>query len=227
MLYSEYLQEQIIAHLLPEKQELQWLIEQNVRRADKVADFGCGGGEKTLALMWALGASEAVGIDIEDITPAQSMLEGIRHEITIIRSKLRSCRDIPEDDLMWWNGVPDFLKRLPPEECIKFCQRDITKPTGLQPDCYDIAFCHRVLHHIWFDQTQEDTQFAVREMARVAKPGGLVAAFEVIQYSDKPKLDFRPLFEQAGLERVHTKETEENYSQGQRIVAEYLYKKQK
>lgn len=225
MLYSEYLQKQIIVHLLHEKQELQWLIEQNVRRADKVADFGCGGGKKTLALMWALGASEAVGIDKQDITPAQSMLKDIRHEIIVIRSKLRSCRDIPEDDLMWWNGVPDFLKRLPPEERIKFCQGNITKPTGLQSDYYDIAFCHRVLHHIWFDQTQEDTQFAIREMARVVKPDGLVAAFEVLQYSDKPKLDFRPLFERAGLERVHTKETEESYSQGQRIVAEYLYYK--
>lgn len=225
MLCSEYLQKQIIVHLLHEKQELQWLIEQNVRHADKVADFGCGGGKKTLALMWALGASEAVGIDIEDITPAQSMLKGIRHEITVIRSKLRSCRDIPEDDLMWWNSVPDFLKRLPPEECIKFCQGNITKPTGLESDYYDIAFCHHVLHHIWFDQTQEDAQFAIREMARVVKPDGLVAAFEVLQYSDKPKLDFRPLFERAGLERVHTKETEESYSQGQRIVTEYLYKK--
>jgi SAM-dependent methyltransferase len=215
-----------IESLLHRKQQLQWLIEQNVC-AKKVASFGCGDAYEPLALMWALGASEAVGIDL-DIEMAQDTLANMRQAVKTTLINLDCSIDVPEYVLVWRdNSVLNSLKRLLKEEYIKFFLRDITKSTGLQPDYYDIAFCEFVLYHIWFDQEREnpraDTQSAIREMARVVRPGGKVAAFECVQFSDKPRVSFKELFRQAGLKEIYTKErVAESGSQERCLVGEYL-----
>ena len=222
-----------IGSLSNKKERLRWLVGLNVR-AEKITNFGCNIGTETLALMWMLGASEAIGIDKDEscIHQAKDTLVYLKDSVMQIWFMLQHYpENIPEDDKEWWVTVPDFFKKGLLQEGfdVDFCVRDITKATELPSDYYDIAFCDFVLHHIWYDSkgkaAQEDTQFAVSEMARVVRPGGVVAAFELLQFSDKPKLDFSSLFEQVGLKPVHTKEIEVENSQEPGVVAEYLYKK--
>jgi len=184
--------------------------------------------------MWALEASEAVGVDKSEqsIRQAQSVLANTQDTVNLMQRRLRCYpREIPEDDKAWWETVPSFFKQelLQERFHVDFVVQDITKPTELQSDYFDVAFCDFVLHHIWFDQenkdAREDAQFAIGEMARVVRPGGAVAAFELIQYLDEPRLDFRPLFEQAGLKLVHTKEMETNSLDEHGVTAEYLCEK--
>lgn len=218
--------------LICKRDRLQWLMAQNVR-AEKVVNFGCNIGIETLALMWVLGANEAIGIDKNEtfICQAQNTLTNLKDDIVKMQRMLHSFpQTIPERDKTWWSGeIPDFLKTdlLREEFRLDFRVCDITEPVGLPSSYYDLAFCDFVLHHIWFDSerenAQDDTQFAINEMTRVVKPSGVVAAYELIQFSDKPKLDFRSLFEQAGLEIVHTREIAvETTLHGPEITAEYL-----
>lgn len=213
------------------KEQLHWLVEWLVElhvQVEKVASFGCNIGTETLALMWALGASEAVGIDKdeESIDQAQSTFIYIQDEIKRIRRALQYYRDLPEDLETWWDvAVPSLFKEeLLRDGSVEFLVRDITESTGLQSDCYDVAFCDSVLYHIWLDQGgEEKTQRAIEEMARVVRLGGVVAACEPTQSTDEPTfdIDFRPLFGQAGLKPIHVKE--KAHERGRRT--EYLYLK--
>jgi SAM-dependent methyltransferase len=210
------------------------LVEYNIG-AEKIANFGCNIGGETLALMWVLGASEAIGLDIDEdeIRQARGTLASVQEEMRRIWWMLSYYPNkIAHDDKTWWNNeVPDFLKKamLQEESTVTYVVSDITQPTGLPQDYYDVAFCDFVLHHIWYDDKREnaegDTQFAVKEMARVVKPGGIVAVSELLQYSDKPKLDFGKLFEKAGLRIFHMRESEVNSPKGHGTVAEYICKK--
>ena len=64
-------------------------------------------------------------------------------------------------------------------------------------------------------------QFAINEMVRVLKPNGYLAAYELIQYSDRRLLNFSSLFSQSGLREVHVNEV--HIGDGE--VGEYLYQK--
>jgi SAM-dependent methyltransferase len=218
---------------LSKKRRLQWLIER-VGQAERIAHFGCSSGIETLALAWALGVREVAGIDKSEqsIWQARSELVGTQDIIRRMQRRLRYYpKQVPEDDKEWWKTVPDFFKQelVQGSLHLDFVVRDITKPTGLPSDHYDVAFCDFVLHHIWSDQkdenTRRDAQFAIGEMARVARPGGAVAAFELIRYRDESKLDFGPLFEQAGLGLVHVKESKVREPEHRAIVAEFLWRK--
>lgn len=222
-----------IGVLLSRKKRLQWLADSGVR-ATTVANFGCHIGGETLALMWALGASEAVGIDKDEeaILQARNTLTYIQDDVKRIWRNLQYySRDISEDDKMWRNdSVPSFFKEeLLRDGCASYLIRDITEPTGLPSDYYDVAFCDFVLHHIWYDpereNAREDTGFAIKEMARVTRPGGVVAAFELIQYSDKQRLDLGSLFKEAKLELEHMEEREVDSPEERGVVAEYLCRK--
>jgi len=223
-----------IGSLSTRVQQLQWLVEHNIR-AEKIANFGCNIGGETLALMWVLGAREAIGLDIdeEEIRQAQDTLVSVQEEMQRIWRMLSYYpNEIAPDDKTWWNNeVPNFFKKalLQGESNVTYVVSDITQPTGLPQDYYDVAFCDFVLHHIWYDDKREnaegDTQFAVKEMARVVKPSGIVAASELLQFSDKPKLDFGKLFEKAGLKIFHMREYEANGPTGNGTVAEYICKK--
>ena len=214
------------------KEQLQWLVEWLVElhlQVEKVASFGCGIGTETLALMWALGASEAVGIDKdeESIDQARSTLTNIRDYIKRIQRTLQYYRDLPEDLETWWDVVaPSFFKEeLLREGNVEFLVRDITESTGLQSDYYDVAFCDSVLYHIWLDQGgEEKTQRAIEEMVRGVRLGGAVAVSEPTQCTDEPTydIDFKPLFGQAGLKPIHVKE--KAHERGRRT--EYLYLKE-
>jgi SAM-dependent methyltransferase len=233
-LNKEFFQTQI-GNLSFKKDKLQWLMALK-GQVERVANFGCNIGTETLALMWALGANEAVGIDKdeESIRQARSTLAYLKDDIVRIWRLLHDFpQSIAERDKTWWDDeVPDFFKTdlLREGLCVDFRVHDITQPVELPSEYYDLAFCDFVLHHIWFDPDregpQEDTQFAISEMARVVKPDGVVAALELVHFSDKPRLNFRPLFERVGLKLVHANEmTVETSLHGPGVIAEYICEK--
>ena len=231
-LHKTFLDSQIVG-VLSHTRELQWLAERDVQ-AERVANFGCYIGRETLALMWMLGANEAVGIDKDEgaIRQARDTLTGIQDEIKRIRRMVQHYpTETSEDDKAWWyNSVPAFFKeRLLQSNRITFLVADITRSIRLPSDHYDVSYCDFVLHHIWYDSEREDaegdTAFAVKEMARVTRPGGIVAASELVQYSDRRRLDFQPLFKEANLELLCTEETETDAPEQKGVVAKYLCKK--
>ena len=195
--------------------KLEWLAELKVR-ANSVADFGCGFGH-TLALMQTLGASEAVGIDRckSIIRQDCEFLDTIQQCFSQFKRRLQSHPHlIPEHEKTLWETLPSFFKQdlLREDFRVEFCVEDITERTKLRSNYYDIAFCERVLEHIE-DQdggrTGKKTQSTIEEMSRVVKPGGYVGAWEHSKsYTTGQPLDFQCLFEEAGLERVHTEEGE-------------------
>jgi SAM-dependent methyltransferase len=227
--HKRYLELQI-ASISLKRERLNWLRPFQIEAA-KVAHFGCSTGFETIALMWEFGAIEVIGLDIDEfgIQQAQNDVAEIRRAIRQSHRYLQHYfPKILQADREWWHSqVPDFFKNSLVSEHyhLEFILQDITHLTPLDADYYGLAFCDFVLHHIWLDEeragAQKDTQSAIVEMARVAKPGGLVAAFELTRLSGKPTLDFEPLFEEAGLERVHVKETKINSEQ----VTEYLFEK--
>lgn len=231
LMNRQFLQSQI-SSITSKRNQLDWLAR--YPQAEKVANFGCHIGGETLALMWLLDAQEAVGLDIEadNIRQAQDTLNHLREDIRQAQLAIQYGQaDISEEDRDWWSRMPHFLTRQIFEEefSLEYRTCDITKPTGLPDNYYDLAFCDFVLHHIWYDEIQDHegqrVQFAVHEMARVVKPAGIVAARELIQFDDKPRLDFTGLLERAGLERVDVQEEEFKSLERYGWVGKYVYRK--
>jgi len=213
---SEYFKTYILRQ--PEKYE--WLLRALAElkiQIHQIANFGCGEGEETLTLACMLRVREATGIDKDEdeikIRNAQSTLKHIQN---IIWNK-----DVPND-------APDFLRQSSLEDVVKFYRADITKKsTDLPSNYYDLAFCHFVLHHIWLDQGGEDaTRTAIREMARVVKIGGVVAACELTRRTGKEifEINFKPLFEANGLIPIHV---ELKLFESDQEVTKYLYIKER
>lgn len=225
---TQFLQVQI-AGIESKRNKLEWLTPY-LTRAEKIANFGCDLGGETLALMWLFQAQEAIGLDIdaEDIEQALDTLDGLQEEIIQARREM-GYAGVSQDDHIWWSEAPTFFTQriVANDFSLEYRVSDITKPTGLTDNYYDLAFCDFVLHHIWYDESREDAeqdaQFAVNEMARIVKLGGIVAACELIQFDDKPRLDFARLFERAGLERVKVQEVQSQSRKG--WVGEYVFRK--
>ncbi len=223
-----FLQTQI-DQLLSREQRLEWLVQLGVRAAS-VANFGCAAGGETLALMWALGASQATGLDEDEgaIRQAQDTLRSIQDTV---KGMGRCLRHDAEGDQAGRNeSVLDFFKRdLLQAGGVSFLVRDMTAFTGLPSDHYDVAYCDFVLYHIWHDAAREnaprDTAFAVSEMARVTRPGGAVVVSEPIGYFERPGPDFTLLFQVADLEIEYEEEREIDGLDEQGVVARYLCRK--
>lgn len=228
----QFLQSQI-SSITSKRNQLDWLAAYPTQ-AEKVANFGCHIGGETLALMWLLDAQEAVGLDIEadSISQAQDTLGYLRENIEQTRRTIQfNLKGVSEEDRVWWSGLPYFFTHRVLEDDFSLEYRicDITQPTDLPNNYFDLAFCDFVLHHIWYDEMREnagqDTKFTVNEMARVIKPGGIVAARELIQFDDKPRLDFTGLLERAGVERVDVQEEEFKSLERYGWVGKYIYRK--
>jgi ubiquinone/menaquinone biosynthesis C-methylase UbiE len=208
---GEYFQ----TYILLQREKYQWLMRPLAElkvQIQRIANFGCGEGRETLALMCMLGACEASGVDKEkqNIRNAQSTLKTIQNIIW--------ARGLPSD-------APVFLRRPCLEEVVKFYPVDIAKrPTDLPSNYYDFAFCDFVLYHIWLDQGEDKTQTAIREMVRVARLGGVVAAREPTQRIGESafEIDFGPLFKRSGLKPIHVEPIPFDCGQD----TEYLYLKE-
>lgn len=200
------------------KIDIQWLVTSGAP-GERIANFGCGNGFETLALVCALGANEAIGIDKdwEIIRQARQLLEMVKENVQVIFVSAVSYRAYQQS---WWESkVPDPLKGLISskisrshipdpfreelsETSVAFTEADIAKPIAESGSDFDLAYCRRVLHHIWDKQGKDEVKFAINQMARVVKNGGWVVAVEPAVSSDGRPYDFRRFFKQAKLTQV-------------------------
>jgi len=186
--------------------------------ADSIANFGCGEGLETLALMHAAASVEGVGIDID----GEKVLKGTRTLEALKCAALSVAHGVMchgEEYHEWWRDlVPDCVKglvlnQIPEgpaygvrESSVTFIQADITQPVCIASDHFDLVYCKSVLYQVVCDHGALALQRAVDEMTRVAVPGGCVVAVEPLSCSpERPEpLDFAHFFERAGLHRCQT-----------------------
>ena len=203
--------------------------------AKQIINFGCNIGTETLSLMYFFGAREGLGIDKNEqsIHQAQSTLRNLREEVVRIHRMVEYYPQLLSDEEKnWWENVPDFFKRDLVHELFKldYQVHDFTTQSNIPSNSFDLAFCDFVLHHIWYEENDisnpVNTRFAVQEMARVLRPGGTLAAFELVQFEKRPRLDFKLLFLQADLELIHVNEQKESSPiKGDYIIGEYCFRK--
>ncbi len=223
----------LINGFLSSQENVQWLLRHGIR-AQKIANFGCAHGFETLALICEFGAAEAFGIDIAEdcIREAKDLCSMIKEEIRLLWFEIQTQQE-NEDLKELWELIPQFFKREIFHEKfqLEFEKGDIAYPTRLRQDRYHLVFCRKVLHHIWYDQNREnpqgDTQSAVNEMARIVRPGGIVASFSIIQFEDKPNVDFGELYKKARLKLVYREEVKTGSYQRDALAEKYIFQKPK
>jgi ubiquinone/menaquinone biosynthesis C-methylase UbiE len=203
---------------IKKKMDIQWLVTSGAP-GERIANFGCGNGFETLALICAFGANEAIGIDKdgEKIRQGRDLLEMIKENVQVIFVSVYH-RAYPQS---WWESkVPDPLKGLifskTPrshipgsfrkelrETSVIFIEADIAEPIAeLGSDCFDLAYCRRVLYQIRESQGMDEVKSAINQMARVVKNGGWVVAVEPAVSRDGRPYDFRQFFKQVKLTQV-------------------------
>ena len=172
---------------------------------ERIVNFGCGNGFETLALVCALGANEAIGIDNDG-----EMIRQARDYLEMIKENVQSIFDLvyhrPCLKSWWENKVPDPLKGLRKElieTSVAFIEADIAKPIAeLDCDYFDLAYCREVLYNIRENQGKDEVKSAINQMARVVKNSGWVVAVEPAISRDGRPYDFRRFFKQAKLTQV-------------------------
>lgn len=213
---TSFLEKQI-ASISAWRLEYQWMVDFGLS-VEKAINFGCDPGGKSLGLMWAVEAEKMLGIDPSErvIHQEESNLTRLQRDLRAYWDFLYQSEEVTDADIAWWNeDVPDFFKQelTKPDHLIDFISRDYTKYVNIPSNFFDLAFCDFVLHKIRWDKTRQDppqeTRFLISQMARVVRPGGLVAAYEWVQTGIHERLDFRRIFETAGanLTVLHLRET--------------------
>ncbi len=215
------------------RQEFQWVVDFGLQAAE-VANFGCYPYGKSLAIMWALGAHTLTGIDPDEKHTYQEEvnLSRMQLELRSYWNFLTKSEHVTEEDIQWWNQeVPAFFKHeLSQNEFqIDYLPRDVTRYTGLPANFFDVAFCDFFLHEIWWDKARGNSEyatlFAIGQMAHVVRPEGYLAAYEWVQTGTFHRLDFRRLFEQAGLTVVHMREERLDNWRGKGYAARFICQK--
>lgn len=179
------------------------LLELN-KKYERIADFGCGGGDRTLSLMLRLGANEAIGIDkeqqnIDDALRfvADGSAKAIKEDIQKIKDFFTEGHQLTDDDLQ---ARVESLRRYKNISIPNFIKSDITKGedgTRLPRKHFDLVYCRFVLYNIYCEDTPSfvNTRSAIQEMTEVAKSGGLVVAYEFNNCPDGTQINLAPLFE--------------------------------
>lgn len=212
---TTFLQNQIDA-VTAWRLEYQWLADFGMN-VEKAINFGCEPTGKSLGLMWTVGAEKMLGLDPSErvVHQEESALSRIQRDMRAYWDFLHKSPDVTDADNIWWNEeVPDFFKQelTKPDHFIDYIVRDYTKFVNIPSNYFDLAFCDFVLHKIRWDKTRQDppqeTRFLISQMARLVRPGGMVAAFEWAQTGVHDRLDFRRIFETSGanLNVLHLRE---------------------
>jgi SAM-dependent methyltransferase len=231
---TSYLQKQIEA-ISAWRLEFQWLVDFGLS-VEKAVNFGCDPAGKALGLMWAVEAEKLLGLDPSDgiMHQEESTLSRIQRDLRTYWDYLYKSDDVTEEDIAWWNEeVPDFFKQEMTKQdfFIDYITRDYTKFVNVPPSFFDLAFCDFVLHKIRWDKTRkdpaQDTRFVIGQMARLVRPGGIVAAFEWVQTGTFERLDFRRIFETCGvnLNVVHMHEERVDNWRGKGYAAAFICEK--
>ncbi len=231
---TSYLQKQIEA-ISAWRIEFQWLVDFGLT-AEKTINFGCDPTGKSLGLMWAVQAEKLLGIDPSDrvIHQEESTLSRIQRDLREYWNYLYQSDEVNDEDIAWWNEeVPDFFKQEMTKQdfFIDYATRDYTKFVNIPPNFFDLAFCDFVLHKVRWDKTRKDpaqeTRFVIGQMARLIRPGGLIAAFEWQQTGTFERLDFRRIFETSGvpLTVIHMREERVDSWRGKGYAAAIICQK--
>jgi SAM-dependent methyltransferase len=166
-----------------------WLLQLR-GSVDNFASFGCMTSEPFF-LVWGLDVSKAKVIEVEE---------------KFISKRIEEMEYLKAT-------IPDAFKG----RTIDFIRADMrTINEGvLQSNCFDLAFCSRVLYQVFLDgmkSSQADNESqnfgsakkevykAISQMARITRPGGWVIAVESVatKMGDEP-ISIDSLFQSAGL----------------------------
>jgi len=187
--------------------EFQWLVDYGLT-VEKAVNFGCEPPGKSLGLMWAVEAEKVLGIDLSNrvVHEEETNLAQLQKDLRAYWDFLYKSDDATDEHIAWWNEeVPDFFKQelTKHDHFIDYIVRDYTQFINVPPNFFDLAFCDFVLSPIRWDKTRKDpsqeTRYTIGQMARLVRPGGLVAAYEWVQHGVYERLDFRHIFETAGV----------------------------
>ncbi len=193
--------------------DLDWFVALNPQ-VSRIADFGCGTGTETLALMQAFDAAEAIGIDMDAplIAQATDFLGHIKNAAKIV--SIRAGYGNAEHREWWETRIPEFVKglvldQIPAgfregvrERSVRFIEADISRPVdGVPSDYFDLAYCNKVLYHILCDDGDSKVQSAVSQMARVVAEARWVVAVEPVSCGPEGghTVDLTQFFLRAGL----------------------------
>ena len=186
---------------------------------ESIADFGCGDGWETIALVMKLNASVAIGIDKEQtlIDTARIMVDEICRQLEANRQLVSPIRAILANPAHFSHLSVDvrskaisLINKYEKLSLPSYQRGDITngeKDTGLPPNHFALVFCKDVLYHIYCAENSPTVPIiraAIQEVARVAKPGGLVAIDEPYTCSpnDDRQVELKSYFLQAGLHPI-------------------------
>jgi len=228
---NDYIRYHDILGVVGAMKNIQWLLNHDIT-AQKIANLGCSSGHEALALMCVFRANEVFGIDKNEtlLRDAKNLCVVIKEQIKDLQDRLQTQqKDAILDEL--WGLIPPLLKtkNFPENFQIEFEKGDVAHPTCLKQGHYHLAFCRRVLHHIWYDEGREkpqgDTQTAINEIARIVRSGGIVASDSIVQFGDKPKADFSELFKRARLTFVYREEREVFSPEGPALAERYIFQK--
>ena len=167
---------------------------------ETIVEIGCWGSDEPFALLWTLDASEVLVIEKEESHLMVSM-----------------------------ENIPYFVARFP--GCLDGRQvKPVIGDIGdyipdLHSGYFDLAYCENVLYNFLFDSLNyEGLRFAIGQMARAIKPGGLLVAIEPklgAKFEDAPDplglgfmvqtrvsdpIDFSELFIEKSLTKVQLQE---------------------
>jgi SAM-dependent methyltransferase len=185
--------------------QFKWFREE-LPQTERVLNLGCGNGRETFALMWVLGATEAVGIDIED-TKIESAKHIVRliHEFSaqvmppILSGQMRRVEQLQA----WYEDNIRFEIR----QCTLplFYQGDITISISQPSDYFDLVYCRYLLDKL-ADKSKDRLRVAIKNIARAVSPkrGRVIIVEPTVK--DDFQYDFEACFVEAGLSLVKVQE---------------------
>jgi len=177
-------------------------------KAEKILNIGCGNGRETFALMWALKAVEALGIDIDDdpkqekIQTANVMANAIQEFARKFNSQVipevsrKYSREYASQLRDWYDtGVPEFIKSC---SVPVFLKMDITEKdllNHLQFNHHDLVYSSYVLDKI-LDKDEQGVFIAIKNMTILVKPESGRFVFVVPTKKEKDGASIQYDFEQ-------------------------------
>jgi SAM-dependent methyltransferase len=193
--------------------------KQHLPRVRTILNVGCGHGRETFALMWALDATEAIGIDKDDdpdvpdkIYTAQSLAWQIQNFSRIfdqaIAQLARGCtKEYCEELRAWFDGrVPSEIKS---GTAPLFYKMNVSARCPQHPSGFDLMYCRYVLDKI-ADKDEGMLRSAIRNMKSRVRPGtGRIVAVEPsVKEKDGVlvRYKFESYFEELGVEILVVKD---------------------
>lgn len=227
-----YLQKQI--NLFAEnRNRISWVDDYQVT-ADKAVVFGLHREGQILALMDLLQVEnlDAIAGDEAQHYQEESNIAKLQLELEFALQWMQTSPEVTEREIQWWNAeIPDFFKTrlLQRGFFVDFHHKNFSKYTGLKDNWYDLAFIDGLLDQVLYDTRMKNPEKIVRdiirEMGRIVRQDGFIAAYQFVRIGHRKILDFRRLFESENLHVLKIKQFIESTEQGRMVVGGILVQK--